>query len=177
MAKREEGGWVGWWSRIALKGILSAIFTAAKIWKLWDGDNPTVGVRVGKKRLVREKRLLKIEQLRLVLASLGARVRFMVSIMYLMGLRISEVLGLRWSDIDWDERTINIRRRWYRGDLGEEEDLKSDAAVKTFAVCPAFLREFKTRYPGPIVAVSLSLSAMMGACRPTNATFYARNSV
>jgi hypothetical protein len=37
---KEQGG-LGWWSRIDLKGVLSAVFTAVKTWKLWEGDNPS----------------------------------------------------------------------------------------------------------------------------------------
>ena len=69
--KRDAG--LGWWTRIALKGVLSAIFTAAKQWKMWEGGNPTEGVRIGRKKLVREKRLLSVEELRLLLAALPAR--------------------------------------------------------------------------------------------------------
>jgi hypothetical protein len=63
LTQKEQAG-LGWWSRIDLKGVLSGIFTTAKSWKLWEGDNPTEGVRIGKKRLVREKRLLTADQLR-----------------------------------------------------------------------------------------------------------------
>ena len=51
-------GHLGWWTRVDIKGVLSAIFTAAKDWKLFDGNNPTVGVRIGREVLVREKKLL-----------------------------------------------------------------------------------------------------------------------
>lgn len=57
LTEKEQAG-LGWWSRIDLTGVLSGIFTTAKSWKLWEGENPTEGVRIGKKRLVREKRLL-----------------------------------------------------------------------------------------------------------------------
>lgn len=145
-AKGAEG--LGWWSRIDLKGILSAVFTTAKLWKLWDGDNPTEGVRIGRKRLVREKRLLKVEELRLLLDALEDRPRFIVLIMFGLGLRISEVLGLRWSDIDWGTKTISIRRRWYRGDLSDEGETKSDASNADMRLGPSLTQEFLRRYPG-----------------------------
>lgn len=145
---RGKSGSLGWWSRIDLKGIMSAIFTAAKGWKLWDGDNPTLGVRIGKKRLVREKRLLKIEEFRILLGALEDREKFIVLIMFGLGLRISETLGLRWSDIDFHAKTITVQRRWYRGDLSEEGETKSDASNATMQLGPSMLQEFQNRFPG-----------------------------
>ena len=139
---------LGWWSRVDLKGILSAMFTAAKDWRLWDGDNPTKGVRIGRKRLVREKRLLTVEDLRRLLAALPERPKFIVLISFGLGLRISEVLGLRWSDVDFDARTVSVRRRWYRGDLSEEHETKSEASDATLRVSPSMLAELRQRYPG-----------------------------
>lgn len=147
LSDKEKAG-LGWWSRIDLKGVLSAVFTAAKQWKLWDGGNPTEGVRIGRKRLVREKRLLTVDQLRLLLATLPDRPKFIVLIMFGLGLRISEVLGLRWSDIDFSAKTLTVRRRWYRGDLSEEGETKSDAAAAEMRLGPSLLQEFQGRYPG-----------------------------
>jgi integrase len=139
---------LGWWSRVDLKGVLSAIFTAANDWKLWEGENPTMGVRVGRKKLVREKRLLTAEQLRTILAALAERERFIVLLLFGLGLRISEALGLRWSDVDLAAGTIAIRRRWYRGDLGEDGDTKSAAGERKLQLGRALADEFKQRNPG-----------------------------
>ncbi|HZW05341.1 MAG TPA: site-specific integrase [Candidatus Nitrosotalea sp.] len=148
LAAKERAG-LGWWSRIDLKGVLSAIFTAAKSWKLWEGDNPTEGVRIGRKRLVREKRLLTVEELRILLAALPERPKFIVLIMFGLGLRISEVLGLRWSDIDWEAKRLSISRRWYRGDLSEEGETKSEASAAPLGLGRSMLHELRSRYPGP----------------------------
>lgn len=140
--KKEAG--LGWWTRIALKGVLSAIFTAAKQWKMWEGGNPTEGVRIGRKKLVREKRLLTVEELRLLLAALPERPKFIVLIIFGLGLRISEVLGLKWSDVNFTEKTITIQRRWYRGDLSEET--KSEASSAVLRLGPSMLQEFQSRF-------------------------------
>jgi integrase len=123
------------------EGVLSAIFTAAKDWRPWDGDNPTRGVRIGRKRLVREKRLLAVEELRALIAALAERPRFIVLIIFGLGLRISEVLGLRWKDIDFERKTATIRRRWYSGDLSEERETKSEASAATLRISASMLAE------------------------------------
>jgi integrase len=140
---------LGWWARNNLRSILSAIFTAAKDWKLWDGENPTRGVRIGKKKFVREKRLLSVEQMRALLAALPDRLRFLVLIQFGLGLRISETLGLRWRDIDFDGARVAIRRRWYRGDLSEEDQTKTESSNADLRLSAAMLAEFRLRYPGP----------------------------
>jgi integrase len=140
---------LGWWARNNLRSILSAMFTAAKDWKLWESENPTRGVRIGKKKFVREKRLLTVEQMRGLLAALPDRLRFLVLIQFGLGLRISETLGLRWRDINFDEARVAIRRRWYRGDLSEEDETKTESSNADLRLSPAMLAEFRLRYPGP----------------------------
>jgi len=140
---------LGWWARNNLRSVLSAIFATAKDWKLWEGENPTLGIRLGRKRFVREKRLLTVEQLRTLLAVLPDRLKFLVLVLFGLGLRISEALGLRWSDLDFDAATISIRRRWYRGDLSEEEETKTEGSTAEVRLSPSMLAEFAMRYPGP----------------------------
>ena len=121
---------LGWWSRNNLRSIVSAVFATAKDWRLWE----------------REKRLLTVEQLRTLLAALPDRLKFLVLVLFGLGLRISEALGLRWSDIDMDGGTVTICRRWYRGDLSEET--KTEASAAEIRLSASMLNEFKLRYPG-----------------------------
>lgn len=145
LAEKEQAG-LGWWSRIDLKGVLSGIFTTAKSWKLWEGDNPTEGVRIGRKKEVREKKLLSADDMRRLLAALPpGDARFIVLVIFGTGLRVSEVLGLKWSDIDLDAGTRAVKRRWYRGDLDEP---KNDPSKRTRQLGPLAV-EFRHAYPGP----------------------------
>lgn len=134
------------WSLRGIKGCLSVIFTTAKDWKLWDGDNPCEGIKV-KGGCVREKRLLTSDQLRAVLAALDDRERFLVCIMFGTGLRVSEALGLKWKDLDFEAGSVSIRRRWWRGDLSEET--KTPASTRVLQLGRTLTDEFKRRYPGP----------------------------
>lgn len=135
------------WETIhSLKGILSVMFTAAERWEMFEGKNPTRGVRIGKKKLKREKRLLTAEQVQAILAALEARERFIVTILFGLGLRVSECLGLKWKDIDFDRARLAVCRRWYRGDL--QEETKSEASARVLAL-GSLIEEFRKRYPGP----------------------------
>lgn len=134
---------LSWWSKDGLRRLLGRIFTAATEWGWHEGKNPTLGIRLGRKRLVYERKLLTIAQFRILLAGLDEEMRFLVLILFGLGLRISEALGLQWRDIDWTEGTISIRRRWHRGDLSE--DLKSEGSAATLRLSASLLSEFASR--------------------------------
>ena len=140
---------LGWWSLQNLRSLLSTIFLTAKRWKLWEGDNPTSGSRIGKKKLAREKRYLTVEQLQAILAALPDHLRFLVLILFGLGLRISEALALKWKDIDFAQATVNLQRRWYRGDLSAEGEMKNESSAVALPVSATLLDEFRRRYPGP----------------------------
>lgn len=139
-------GEFSWWSRQCMRSVLAAVFTAAREWKVWSGDMPTTGVRIGRKTLKREKRLLTSDQLQAILAGVkNEQTRFMIVIALLLGLRISEVCGLQWGDANLEEGSLTIKRRWYRGDLDEP---KTERSRRILNLGP-LVDEFKRRYPGP----------------------------
>lgn len=140
---------LSWWSRQGMNGVLGAMFGAAERWHLVDkGTNPTEGIRLGKKKLAREKRKLTIPQLQGILGAVQERERLIITVLFALGLRISECLGLKWKDIDWEKGLVSIERRWYRGDIDETKTEKSE---RVLALGP-LVDEFKRRYPGPQAA-------------------------
>jgi integrase len=108
-----------------------------------------IGVRIGKKRFKRERRLLTVEQLRTLLVALPDRLRFMVLIQFGLGLRISETPSLSWKDVDFHQCTIIIRRRWYCRDLSEEDETETEASNAELRLSASMLSELRQRYPGP----------------------------
>jgi integrase len=134
------------WTVVGLKGVISAIFTAARQWKLYYQPNPCQGVRV-RKRNKREKRMLTADQFNAIQSALDGRERFLVQILYGTGLRISEVLGLKWKDIDLISGTLTVNRRWYRGDLAEET--KTPAARRVLQLGSYLTEQFRIRRQEP----------------------------
>lgn len=65
-----------------------------------------------------------------------------------LGLRRGEVFGLKWSDIDWENKRITIRQTKVRFDKLIEKGPKSEAGMRTIAV-PDFilnvLREYRKK--------------------------------
>lgn len=143
-----------WATREALKCLLSSIFARAKEWKLWEAPVlPTQGARHGRKKAVREKRLLRPEQLNQILVELrDSRVctaqaaRLIVMIGCMTGMRVSEVLGLQWSDFD-DEGFVHVRRRFHRGDIDVP---KTEASERRHYIAPLAeeLRLYRRRTNG-----------------------------
>lgn len=137
-AKREN---LAWATCADLKNILSAIFKKAKDWKLWDGDNPCEGVSLGKSQPARQKKLLTMKQFAAYLSEIrdsailsAAQVRAIVLIAVYGGPRISEVLGLRWQDINEATGQISIVGKWYRGTYSIP---KTPRSTRTVRVGPA----------------------------------------
>lgn len=118
---------LSWATRTDLRNIMCGIFTKAKDWGYWQGENPVERVSVGRKHAVREKRKLTDEQIRLFLSTVPEDVRIIVLVILSTTLRISEILGLQERDFDFDTGTIHVRRRYYRGDTDAP---KSDAAER-----------------------------------------------
>lgn len=53
----------------------------------------------------------------------------MISLAACLGLRVSEALGLQWGDIDWEQRTVTIRRSAYRGAIDDTKNAGSKAKL------------------------------------------------
>ena len=123
---------LSWWARQDLRNLLSAIFTKAAEWNLWDGRNPCEGVIVGSRKQKRSKRIPGPEDLARFLESIPdtaiiapTAARLIVIMAVVAGLRVSEVLGLQPGDIDGAKQTLRVERRQHRGDIA---DPKSEAA-------------------------------------------------
>jgi len=120
---------LSWSTRCDLRNILSGIFSKAMDWGYHIDRNPVERVAVGRRRMAREHRKLTDDQIRTLLAALHPDVRLIVTMALLSALRISEVLGLQWQDVDLERRIVYVRRRWYRGELDWVKSARSERPV------------------------------------------------
>jgi integrase len=121
---KEKDG-LSWWTRTDLRNILSSIFTEADTLGYWKERNPVERVTCGRKREVREKRLLSDDQTRALLSELSPQLNLIVETAISTGLRTSELLGLRWKDIDLDRGILKVQQRYYRGDVDIPKSARS----------------------------------------------------
>lgn len=117
--------------------------------------NPAAGVELPKQiakaayhtRSIDGQKTLTMEQIQILLeASKDTPIHMMVLFNVLMGLRRQEILGLKYSDIDYINRTISIERQLGRAANTKKEDF----APKTFTKQEIKLKTSSSRRELPI---------------------------
>ena len=97
-------------SKSKMKYIMSDVFQhGIRYGWLATGENPMLAVRQSAKR-VRIPEPLEAEEFRALLAELPLMVRTIGTVAATTGLRISEVLGLKWQDVDFAHLTLSVTR-------------------------------------------------------------------
>jgi len=82
-----------------------------------------------------------------ILNSLPLLQQTMVVLDAVTGLRYSEIAGLRWLDVDWENNRIHVRRRWIRGKIAEPKSKKSKEPVAMASLLAKYLRAWYTETP------------------------------
>jgi integrase len=120
----------------SLMGVMASIFAAMIDWGYWSNANPCKRVKIGRVEAVREKRLLTTEELQRFLSHIHestvctaecARLVAMTAVV--SGLRVSEVLGLQWQDVDFEQQRITVQRRGGRGSIGPTKSKTSKRVI------------------------------------------------
>jgi hypothetical protein len=100
------------------RNLISKVFTTAKKWGFHSGDNPALNVELPQKTFVREKHILTGKQIPQLLKELPERIRVMVHLAILTGLRVGELLALKYRDLDWETGVLRVEQTYYRGHTG-----------------------------------------------------------
>ncbi len=110
-----------------VKGILSSAFADGII--RFDPSAALVRPKAGKKA---KRRALTAAETKRFLETIQTHENgLFLGVLYYLGLRRGEALGLKWGDIDWDENTVHIERDIdYTNSKAEEGDLKTQAAER-----------------------------------------------
>src|SRR6266700_8181306 len=105
-------------TKAKIRNLMSVLFNHAIRYEwLEQGRNPILLVRQSAKRQ-KIPQCLEPEELRALISQLERCFRVMVFLDAASGLRRSELLALKWSDIDFDELQINVRRSIYMNVVG-----------------------------------------------------------
>ena len=129
-------------SRAHVRGLLRTLWDYA----MWSGSIPVqrnpmelVTVKGATKRL-KKPRSLTVEEFQKFSAHLQEPFCLMALLCVAFGLRISECLALKWSDIDWLNRTLSIERRIVSQTV---DSTKTDESQRKMAVDSAVLETLK----------------------------------
>ncbi len=118
-------------SRAKVRNILSAIYSHGMRWEFID-RNPITLVRQPAKRR-HAPCVLDVEEIRALLAELKGMYRVMVFVAATTGLRVSELLALRWQDCDFGSGEIHLTRGIVRQ---RETIMKTEASRKLVPLEP-----------------------------------------
>jgi integrase len=100
-------------------GILSALFKfATSPRRRWASTNPCGGAELPAVVASTEVRWLSLDEVDLLVNAASGEFKTIDRAIYvtaaMTGLRQGELLGLRWSDVDWTASRIRVRRAWVR---------------------------------------------------------------
>jgi integrase len=114
-----------------VRGLMHTLFQAAIRWEILE-RNPVDLVRQSRKRL-KTPRILTPAEFKVLLVQLAEPYKTMVVTIACLGLRVSELLGLQWADIDFDDLTVRIQRSVVEGEVNET---KTEASQSTLPLGP-----------------------------------------
>lgn len=140
-------------TKLHVKAFLHRLFECAMKWQLLNMQrNPMSLIEVKGKR-IRSRKLILLtgDQYRALIADpkLSQHVKVMIQVAMLLGLRASEFLGLRWEDIDFEQRTVHIRRSLVGQYVDDTKTPESEAELPMHDDLAAVLLAWK-EYEAPV---------------------------
>ena len=129
-------------------GILKAVFSSAYADGLIDRD-PTVALVRPKAQKQQERRPLTKAETKRILKTIRTHPEgLLLGVLYYLGLRRGEALGLKWGDFDWKEDQVHIQRDIdFSYSTAREGTLKT-AAADRFVPVPLKLRKMLLQKEG-----------------------------
>ena len=141
------GKGLGWETCNHLRNLLSKIFASAKKWGHFAGENPAAAMELPEKHPTKEKRVLMPDEVTRLLAVLREPVFTMVLIAVLTGLRVGELLALRWQDVDLDRGELRVEQSVYRGSVGSPKTKGSRRTLPLPEAAVIALKRMALRLP------------------------------
>ena len=132
-------------TRVHVRGLLHQLWDYA----MFRGDvpverNPMELVTIkGATKRKRQPRSLTVEEFQKFVAQLGEPVRTIALVCVCFGLRISECLALKWSDVDWLDGKLNVERGIVRQTVDDVKTIYSGRAMSIDAEILAVLKSWR----------------------------------
>jgi integrase len=133
-------------SKQHIRSIMRQVFTWAMMWELLDvRENPMslVRVKAGPDEEPKTKRILTPDEFQALLPEIPEPFRTMVLVAACLGLRVSEILGLQWGDIEWERLEIKIQRAVVLATVGKVKTPKSKSVMPLDPDLAALLLEYQ----------------------------------
>jgi integrase len=136
-------------SKAKIRNIMSALYSHAIRWE-WVTGNPITSVRQSAKR-EKVPEVLTVDELVKLLAAIPEPFRTAVFLDGASGLRVGELLGLKWEDVDFKKSVIYIRRSIVKQRIGPPKTEASQKPIPMNSELAKALRlwKMKTIYNRP----------------------------
>jgi integrase len=105
--------------------------------------NPARGIQIGEREPKQERKLLSLEQLQTLLVSLTEPCHTIVVVAVLAGMRIGEILALRWKRLDFLRGTIDVAETFSDGQFGTPKTRSSRRVLPMSSSLRATLAAYK----------------------------------
>jgi integrase len=131
-----------------IRSLMHRLFDLATLWEYLplERRNPVDIVKIRNvTRRVKEPVVLTPEQFCAIAPQLPAHVNMIAIAAACLGLRVSEALGLKWGDIDWELQTVTIRRSAYRGAIDDTKNAGSKAKLPLHPALAELLLAWKRK--------------------------------
>ncbi len=160
------------------RNLLSKVLGTAVSWG-YLSDNPARGVKMPERTSKRPPTFLSAEEVRCLLTMLDEPARTIALLAIFTGLRIAEILGLRWGRLNLEGSTLRVEEICYKGRFGSPKTRASRREVplpptavqalkehraRTFDTSPDAL-VFSTRNGTPLSADNLRKRQLRSACQ------------
>lgn len=131
-----------------VRSLMHKLFDLATLWEYLplERRNPIDVVKIKNvTRRAKEAVVLTPDRFREVVPKLPEHVNMIAITSACLGLRVSEALGLQWSDIDWEHATVTIRRSAYRGSIDDTKNTSSRAKLPLHPMLAELLLTWKLK--------------------------------
>ena len=151
-------------TRAKIRNLMSAIFHHAMRYE-WVDNNPMKLVRQSAKR-EKVPDVLDLAELQLLLSKLSVRERTLALLDAATGLRVSELLALRWDDVDFENLELSVTRSIWHQVVG---NCKTEASAKPVPMDDYMaedLLSWRRQSPYPMGSDWVFASPSMGGKQP-----------
>jgi integrase len=138
-------------SKAKLRNIMSALYSHATRWE-WATRNPITHVRQSAKRR-KTPIVLTIEQIKAFLSHLEEPCRTAVLLDASSGLRVGELLGLKWEDVDFEALEVSVTRSVVKQKITPCKTETSRKPIPLDAGLAGVLLNWKLRCPYPNLGI------------------------
>jgi integrase len=145
LLKQKQG--LSWKTVKHIRTVLGTVLGTAEEWGYIE-DNPVPKTKLPRRRGSRpESKILTLEQLLSLLEALPEPSCSIVWLLVITGLRIGELLALRWRDIDFENRALCVQEAVYEGHFDDPKTRHSRRHVPLSPKCIEILEKVKPKAP------------------------------